>query len=254
MFKEEFSELCHSARQKANFLRKNPLGYFLASVLAGAYVGFGILLIFTIGGPLADYPFVKTIMGATFGIASLVTMAGAELFTGNVLVMFSGLLRKTVKLREVLKLWLICYLGNWLGAALLSFVFHLTGLNSGVTGAFIEASALSKMQMELIPLLSRSFLCSMLVCLGTWCAYRCKSEIVRLMMIFLTLFAFIATGFEHSIANMTLLTTALFHMENAAASLGGYFYKLLVSTLGNILGSILCVALPYHVISRERES
>lgn len=84
MYQEEFAAVGRSSTEKINFLRRNPLGYILASVLAGIYVGFGILLIFSIGGQLAGAPYTKLVMGMSFGIAlSLVVLAGAELFTGN---------------------------------------------------------------------------------------------------------------------------------------------------------------------------
>src|SRR6185503_15129155 len=90
-----------AAKQKQDFLETNPLGYAVLSALAGAYVGFGIVLIFAIGAPLsaAGSPFVKTVMGASFGVAlSLVVFAGSELFTGNNMVMTVGALRRTVRL------------------------------------------------------------------------------------------------------------------------------------------------------------
>jgi nitrite transporter NirC len=72
-------------------------------------------------------------------------------------------------------------------------------------------------------------------------------------MIFWCLFAFITTGFEHSIANMTLLTVSLLSPLDASISLGGYFYNIFVATLGNMLGAIVCLAIPYVLISREKE-
>lgn len=97
MFKEEVNAVCNASFAKINFLKSNPLGYFIASMLAGMYVGFGILLIFTIGGLLGSFVGTKIVMGASFGIAlSLVIIAGAELFTGNNFVMTVGLLNKKV--------------------------------------------------------------------------------------------------------------------------------------------------------------
>ncbi len=254
MYFDDFSAAAGAARAKAAFLKKNPLGYFVASMLAGAYVGLGILLIFSIGGQLAGSPFTKVIMGASFGIAlSLVIIAGAELFTGNNLVMAAGLCSKTVNMAETIKLWLCCWLGNWLGSAVLAAIFFGSGLGSGPVGEFIAATAASKMSVAFFPLLLRGVLCNVLVCLAVWCNFRCKSEGAKLIMVFWCLFAFITAGYEHSIANMTLLTAALFAPMGAAVSLGGYFYNILVVTLGNMLGGILFVALPYYIVSKRRE-
>lgn len=88
MYKEEFAAMANAATVKLSLLKKNPLGYFLLSMLAGAYIGFGILLIFTIGGLLNGNPATKLVMGLSFGVAlSLVVIAGGELFTGNTMVM-----------------------------------------------------------------------------------------------------------------------------------------------------------------------
>ncbi|MBR6473065.1 MAG: formate/nitrite transporter family protein, partial [Firmicutes bacterium] len=104
-----------------------------------------------------------------------------------------------------------------------------------------------------IPLLARGILCNTLVCLAVWCGFRAKSDAGKLIMIFWCLLAFFATGFEHSIANMTLLTLSLINNGgNEAISFGGYCYNLIVVTLGNMIGGILFVALPYSAASREK--
>ena len=93
MYQDEFSAMTNAAAAKVGLLKKNPLGYFLMSMLAGAYIGFGILLIFTESGLLAGNPASKIVMGASFCVAlSLVIIAGAELFTGNTMVMTAGVL------------------------------------------------------------------------------------------------------------------------------------------------------------------
>lgn len=223
-------------------------------MLAGAYVGFGILLIFTIGGLLNGAPHTKIIMGVSFGIAlSLVVIAGSELFTGNNFVMSLGLMNKTVKLEETIKLWVICWLGNWAGSALLALLFWGAGYATGDVGSFIANAAAAKMSVPVFPLLMRGILCNALVCLGVWCTMRCKSESGKLIMIFWCLFAFITSGFEHSVANMTLLTIGLLSPMGAAVSISGYFYNLLVVTLGNMLGGILLVALPYQIIAKRKD-
>ena len=254
MFFEEISAVINSARGKADLLKKNPLGYILASILAGVFVGFGILLIFTIGGMLTGQPYVKIVMGLSFGIAlSLVIIAGAELFTGNNFVMTVGALGKKVSWSETLKLWFICFLGNWAGAILLSLIFNGAGLAKGATGEFISSAAAVKMNMELLPLFLRAVLCNMLVCLAIWSGFRCKSESGKLIMVFWCLFAFITSGYEHSVANMTLLTVAILSPLSSDVTLAGYFYNIIVVSLGNMVGAILGLAIPYYIIAGEKE-
>jgi nitrite transporter NirC len=255
MFVEEFTAAGNAAKAKCGLLSRNPVGYFFAAMLAGVYVGLGILLIFSLGGQLAGAPHTKLIMGVSFGIAlSLVIIAGAELFTGNNLVAFAGVMRKTINAGQLVKLWIVCYLGNWLGSILVAAFFFAAGLSTGPVGEFIANTAAAKMSAAPLALFFRAILCNTLVCLAVWSGFRCKSESGKLIMIFWCLFAFITSGYEHSIANMTLLTAALFAPFNAAVSFGGYFYNLAVVTLGNIAGGVFCVTLPYFLISRQKEA
>ncbi|MFR3728657.1 formate/nitrite transporter family protein [Lacrimispora sp.] len=254
MFQEEYFTLAKAAESKSKFLKANPLGYWIAAMLAGIYVGFGILLIFSLGGMISSQPYVKIVMGMSFGIAlSLVIMAGAELFTGNNLVMAGGMFGGTVKLAETVKLWVICLLGNWAGSALLALIFWGAGLTNGPVGEFMASAAAAKMAIPLVPLFLRAILCNVLVCLAIWCGFRCKSESGKLIMVFWCLFAFITSGYEHSIANMTLLTVGILNPSGAAVSISGYFYNILVVTLGNMTGGILFTAVPYYLISRKKE-
>lgn len=255
MFGEEYAAMGTAAKVKATLLERNPGGYFLASLLAGAYVGFGILLIFTGGGTLGGAPWARIVMGVSFGIAlSLVVMAGAELFTGNNMVMTAGLLRNTVTKAEAVKLWIVCFIGNWLGSIILAVIFWGSGLASGTTAEIIAQTSAAKMAVPLVPLFLRGVLCNVLVCLAVWCGFRCKSESGKLIMIFWCLYCFITCGFEHSIANMTLLTVGLLEPGAAAVTLAGYFYNIIVVTLGNMAGAILFLAIPYHLISQKKEA
>ena len=254
MFNEEFTAAANGAAAKAGLLRKNPAGYFLLSMLAGMFIGFGVLLVFTLSGALAGAPYTKLVMGCCFGVAlSLVVMAGAELFTGNNLVMTAGILKKTVTAGEALKLWAVCWIGKLAGGVLLAIIYNATGLYSDATLGAMTGAAAAKMTAGFIPLLTRGILCNTLVCLAIWCGFRCKTEAGKLVMIFWCLLAFFATGFEHSVANMTLLTLALINNGgNEAISMGGYWFNLLVVTLGNMIGAILLVAVPYYVGSKEK--
>lgn len=253
MYREEVEAFGNASEGKIKLLSQNPLGYFISSILAGIYVGFGILLIFSIGGMLADQPYVKIAMGVSFGIAlSLVIMAGSELFTGNNMVMALGLFNKRVRLKETIILWIVCFLGNLTGAILLAFLYWESGLANGAVGEYLINASKTKMELTPFILFTRGILCNTLVCLAVWCSGRCKSDSGKLIMIFWCLFAFITSGYEHSVANMTLLTVGLFADNSGVLSLGGYLHNMLFVTLGNMVGGILLVALPYHLISRNK--
>lgn len=252
MFRSDYEKVSDGSAAKVAFMNKDPLAYFVVSMLAGAYIGVGVLLAFTVGGFLSGQPYFKVVMGLTFGVAlSLVVMAGAELFTGNNLAMVSGLLDKKVSRKDALKLWAFCWIGNLAGGMLLAGIYHLTGLCTGQVAEFMVSSAAAKMSAGPVELIARGVLCNFLVCLAVWCAGRATSDAGKLIMVFWCLFAFITTGFEHSIANMTLLTVALLQPAHEAVTVGGFFYNLILVTLGNIIGGSLFVALPYHIAGRR---
>lgn len=248
MYNDEYTASAAGAAAKASMLRKNPLGYFLLSALAGAYIGFGILLSFTVSGTLGAMPFTKVAMGLSFGVAlSLVVIAGAELFTGNAFVMFNGLRLKTVTAGEVVKLWIVCFLGNWFGAIVLSLLFLAAAGPVGATGKDLAGAAAMKMGLPPLVLFTRGILCNVLVCLAVWCGFRTKNDVAKLIMVFWCLYAFFTCGFEHSIANMTVLTVGVLAPFDAAVSLSGYAYNLFFVTLGNIVGAVLFLSIPYGI-------
>ncbi|SEP43888.1 formate/nitrite transporter family protein [Propionispora vibrioides] len=254
MYYEEIAKISGAAEAKAALLKAAKGRYILSSALAGMYVGFGILLIFTIGGLLsqAQAASVKLIMGLSFGIAlSLVIMAGSELFTGNNLVMAIGRLEKRVTVREVWSIYLFSFAGNLLGSIVLAGLFAYSGLLSGSTEAFIVKTAQAKMSLPWLQLFIRGILCNALVCLAIWCSFRMKEETGKLIMVFWCLFAFITSGFEHSVANMTLLTAALLAPGAAGVSVGGFIYNIVWVTLGNVIGGALVIGYSYWYIARK---
>ncbi|MBQ1598046.1 MAG: formate/nitrite transporter family protein [Lachnospiraceae bacterium] len=253
MYQDTTQAVGNAAYAKVRYLEKNPLGYFVYSMLAGAYVGFGILLINTIGGLLNGNAATKIVMGCSFGIAlSLVIIAGSELFTGNNMVMTIGMIGRKTTMLQALKLWSVCWVGNLVGSCLLAFLYHLSGAFSEPVATFIASGAAAKMSAPALQLFVRGILCNILVCLAVWSSFRCKSEAGKLIMIFWCLFAFITCGFEHSVANMTLLAVGLLHPMGQALSVGGYFYNLLFVTLGNMVGGIVFLGLPYALGAREK--
>jgi nitrite transporter NirC len=255
LFSEEINKVSASAVIKSELLKKSKMRYLTAASLAGVYVGFGILLIFTIGGLLseAQSPATKIVMGASFGIAlSLVIMAGSELFTGNNMVMTIGSLEKKVTWMDSINIWIYSFVGNFIGSILLAALFVGGGLAKGGTANLILKVSEGKMAMPGMELFLRGILCNMLVCLAVWCAFKLKEETAKLIMIFWCLFAFITTGFEHSVANMTLLSVSLMIPHGAAISTGGLAHNLLWVTLGNFVGGAIFIGAAYWFISKEK--
>lgn len=254
MFKEEFNAVCNSGVAKRNFLKNNPLGYFISTLVAGMFISFGSFLAFTLGSQLAQgntANWAKPAQSAAFAAAlSLVVMAGAELFTGNNFVMASAAFRKKISWAETCKVWGVCWIGNLLGCILSVVVFVAAKVPTGDTGAYFNKLGLAKVSIAPVPLLARAILCNILVCLAVWCGIKLKSESGKLIMIFWCIFVFMVCGFEHSIADMTTVGVAF---ANGAVGIGQYLYNIIVVTIGNMIGGIICVALPYHMISKDTE-
>lgn len=257
MFSETINKVSDASEGKKSLLEKSKSKYLISAALAGMYVGFGILLIFTIGGLLSSVqaPTTKIVMGLSFAIAlSLVIMAGSELFTGNNMVMTIGLLQKRVSWKDTSKVWIYSYIGNLIGSVILAGIFVLAGLAKDSTAIFILKTSAAKMSAPFMQLFMRGILCNILVCLAVWCSFKLKEETGKLIMIFLCLFAFITSGFEHSVANMTLLSIGLMIPHTAAVSLGGFTYNMAAVTLGNMVGGIFFVGFAYWFISKDKQS
>ncbi|KAJ49579.1 formate/nitrite transporter [Clostridium tetanomorphum DSM 665] len=255
MFSEEINKLSTAAEKKVFFLKNSEIRYLVASMFAGIYVGFGTVLIFTIGGLLQSVssPMTKIFMGVAFGIAlSLVLVAGSELFTGNNMIMTIGALEKKVKWKEALDIWIFSFIGNFIGGILLSVLFVYSGLAKGATGEFIVKIRTVPMIATFGQLFVRGILCNILVCLAVWCFFKLKEEAAKLIMIFWCLFAFITSGFEHSVANMTLLTTALMIPHSKTVSMMGLINNLLPVTLGNFIGGAVFVGAAYWYVSSKK--
>ena len=254
MFTETKNLLSEVAVKKVNFYKSGIIKYLIASMWAGAYVGFGIFLIMTIGGlgSESNFPFTKMLMGLSFGIAlSLVIMAGSELFTGNNMILTVGALDKKVTWKDSANIWVWSFIGNAIGSTLLGLLLSLTNASATPTGAFILKTAATKMNGDFIPLFVNGILCNLLVCLAVLCSVKMKSESGKLIMVFWCLFAFITSGFEHSVANMTIFATALFMPHPETVSLMGVFQNMIPVTLGNFIGGALLLGATYFYMGKE---
>ncbi|MCZ6512449.1 MAG: formate/nitrite transporter family protein [Nitrospinae bacterium] len=254
MFADEIKTIAETASKKLKYMESAPMGFLVLSALAGIYVGFGIILIFAIGGPIhADGgPFLKLVMGASFGIAlSLVIFAGSELFTGSNMILVVGRVQNKTSMGPVLKSWLLCYLGNLIGSVFLAWlVFHGDSLAESSKNLVLQVSSM-KMNTGAKELFVRGILCNWLVCLAVWLAVKAKSETAKLIMIFWCLFAFISSGFEHCVANMTLFSLGLLIPHGAEISFAGGLHNLAWVTLGNIVGGALFVGMAYGFASAK---
>ena len=258
----DHERIAGAAAKKWGMLNTALGSYLLLAIFAGVYVGFGIALIFSLGGPLAAVgsPVVKLVMGASFGIAlTLVIFAGSELFTGNNMIGAIGGLSRTVTWGQVLQINVWSWFGNLLGSLALAWLVVESGvLAKGPAAEMIQTVAGVKMSLGPWELFVRGILCNWLVCLAVWMAGRTMNDAAKIMLIFWCLFAFISTGFEHSVANQSFLGMALFMPHEGLISWAGFWYNQLFVVLGNIVGGGLFVGglywlvSPYRVVEAEK--
>lgn len=256
LFSSEVGSVAEAAAKKKELLDRSWTRYIIAAFLAGMFVGFGVLITCVIGGTLSPInpPAAKIINGIAFAVAlSLVVMAGGELFTGNNFVIAIGAMDKKVSWKETLKLWLMAYVGNLIGSVALAAVFKGTGLISEGIQAFILSSAASKMSLSIPQLITRGILCNILVCAAVWCSIKLKSESGKLIMIFWCIFTFVTCGFEHSVANMTMLSLSLMLPAYASVTFGGMLCNLLFVTIGNVFGGV-ALGGAYWFIARKNDN
>jgi nitrite transporter NirC len=253
MFDNDIEKIADASEKKIGLMNRSPLGYVMLSALAGAYLGFGITLIFSVAGPLAGTqfaPFMKLIMGLSFGVAlSLVICAGSELFTGNNMVFAIGKLKSRVGFNSIGKLFVLCFIGNLLGSIFLAWLVVQGGSLSAEVQALILKTAGMKMSLSAKEAFLRGILCNWLVCLAVWIANRNNDETAKLIMIFWCLFAFIGSGYEHSIANQSLMSMAMFLPHGPEISISGFMHNQIFVTAGNIVGGGLMVGAVYAFAS-----
>lgn len=223
-----------------------PLGQMLTlSVLAGAFISLGAaayLMVMT-GADLTYGP-QRLLGGAVFSLGLiLVIIGGAELFTGNALMVMAAVDRK-ISLTALLRNWGVVYLGNLVGAAGMALAFALTGLLDGPLGETAAKVALGKTGGSAMPWLFKGILCNALVCLAVWLTFSARDTTGKILAILWPISAFVLLGLEHSVANMFFLP--LGKMAGAEFTLAVGLSNLFWVTLGNIAGGAGGVALAYR--------
>jgi len=251
MYSETIEDVSGAAAAQVELINKRLLAYLAHSALAGAYLGFGVAIAFIFAGDLMGTqfePFQGIVMGASFGIAlSLVIMAGSELFTGNAMIMTIGQLTGRVPAGATLKVWAWSWIGNLIGSVIIAAM--LVGSGTLPTEPFAAIGA-TKMTMAPVELFLRAMLCNWLIVLAVWCNFRLENPVAKLIMIFWCLLVFIGAGFEHSIANMAILTSAnLLPIADPAVSWSGMAYNIAIVTAGNVASGVFCLGAVYYYIS-----
>jgi formate transporter len=237
---------------------------FTLSILAGAFIAHGAVFATTVivgTAGILPYGVIRVLMGLVFSLGLiLVVVGGAELFTGNNLIVMAWASGKVAG-RALLRNWLIVYLGNFIGSfgtAVLVFLSRQYTFGGGAVGEAALKIAVAKIQLGFLQSLVLGILCNALVCLAVWMTYSARSTIDKIAVIIFPITAFVAAGFEHSVANMYFVPYALlieafdpaFVLEKAIDLQGLSWSSFLINnlipvTIGNMIGGAILVAAVY---------
>lgn len=238
------------------------LSLMMLGILAGAFIGLGALYFVLVKSDASlGFATSQVLGGLSFSLGLiLVVVAGAELFTGNNLLAMAwadGL----VTTNEVLYNWLVVCLANFIGASGLALLVFLSGhieLNNGAIADQYLKIANAKCSLPFWTAFFRGMLCNVLVCIAVWMALAGRSVVDKAVAIIFPISAFVAAGFEHSIANMYFIPLAMLiktfgtsGVEAGAVSWSGFFSNIIPVILGNLVGGSVLVGLVYHIIYRR---
>ena len=246
---------------KANFRKSKT---FVLAIAAGALIAFGAQVSLTVMTGTAEnlsWGIAKLVGAMTFATGlMMVVLTGAELFTGNVMMTFSVIEKKT-SFVKLLRNWTIVYIGNFIGSVVLALLIYYSGCSHNsheALGVLSLKTAYQKVNLTWVEAFTRGILCNWLVCLAIWMASSARLVIGKIFAIFFPIMTFVASGYEHSIANMFFLTNGLFakHTASIVAASGLtaqqlstlnikslFINNLIPVTLGNIIGAIVFVVL-----------
>jgi formate transporter len=244
--------------------RLPTLQLLMLGVLAGAFIGLGAMLFALVKSDVAlGHASSALLGGLVFSLGLLlVVVAGAELFTGNNLLAMAWADGRITSY-EVLRNWVLVCAANFVGAAglaVLVFASGHTGLNGGAIGQAVVKIALAKQELAPVQAFFRGVLCNVLVCMAVWMAMAGRSVVDKAVAVVPPIAAFVAAGFEHSIANMYFMPLAMLLQHFGPAGLAalpavtwaGMLGNLLPVIAGNLLGGSVLVGLSYYLIYRRK--
>lgn len=254
---ETLNDHAHAAIHKADGL--SHMGRFLISgMLAGAYIGIGVVLMVSTAGPLisAGDGFAKLVSGLVFGAAlTLVVFAGADLATSAMMILPQGVLMRAVTPGRAATALAFTFVANLCGAAIFAGLITASGVlhSNEAAGAMLSSMLEAKSSEGPVELFTRGILCNILVCLAIWMSARVTSDIAKITVIFVAITAFISSGFEHVVANMTTFMIGFF-THNDYATLASFGTNMLWVGVGNLVGGGLIVGVGYWIIAGSPRS
>jgi formate transporter len=233
-------------------VRLGTMQTLVLSILAGAFIAFGAMLYtVAITDSTIGIGSERLIGGIAFSLGLiLVVIAGAELFTGNNLIIMAWADRK-ISADELLRNWTLVYLGNLIGATATADLVYFSGTLEMEEGAFASTALIiaeSKVEISYVQAFIRGILCNVLVCLAVWLSYAARAVAGKILVIVFPVCGFVALGFEHSIANMYFIPLGM--LLGDTITFDQLIGNLIPVTIGNMIGGGVFVGLVYWIAYR----
>ncbi len=244
----------------------DTLSMFALAVLAGAFIALGSIFATSVtagAGGMLPYGVTRLLAGLAFCLGlTLVVIGGAELFTGNNLIVMAWASHK-ISTRALVRNWIIVYIGNFVGSVITAVLMFLTEqytFGGGVVGQAALATATAKVNLDFTQAVALGIMCNALVCLAVWLTLGARTTSDKILAIILPITAFVAAGFEHSVANMYFIPlgwlikqfdpvfAAGTNLDLSRLDLGGFLANLVPVTIGNVIGGVVMVAGVYWFI------
>lgn len=239
---------------------------FVLSIMAGAFISLGAMFFcLVVGDPSLPFAVQRVLGGCLFSLGLLlVVVCGAELFTGNTMIVMTAASKK-IRWSAVWKNWVIVFFGNLVGALVMVGMVYLSnvqGMNGGIVGQTMVSVAYGKMTGDWVTLFAKGIMCNFLVCLAVWIAYGSRSVADKMLGILLPICAFVACGFEHCVANMFFMPMGVLlsslgvvagGVDPASMNLMGMLWNWSATVPGNIVGGAIFVGMMYWLAYHKKE-
>lgn len=253
MVNSDVETMSNAAAYKAD-LCKNHFGkYFMRAIIAGFFIVVAVILsnvtaavVFPVSPQGA-----KALGALLFSLAIiLVVLIGGELFTGNNMTMAMGVYNKKCTCADMVKVWVVSYLGNLVGTVSLSALFVWSGVSKKILTDYFNTFIDAKLAIDPLEMVLRGIMCNFLVCLAVYTGTRLKTECGKIIIMMLVIMTFVIAGFEHCVANMSIFSVAAF--LNGGIDILLVLKSMLFVTIGNIIGGAVLLALPLKLASAEK--
>ena len=252
----DYELLEKAAMTKYEMSKKDPFRFFMRSIVAGLYLGLATILSYTLAVLLIGHHVIasKIAFAGAFGIGLvIIVLLGSELFTGNCFTTMFPVYHKKLRFFDILPMWGICYVGNFVGIVLICFLFIKSGVNHEAMNQYLASVVSNKLNFDYLELFIKGILCNFIVCAAAFVGMKLKEETAKTFIMMIIVMTFVLPGFEHCIANGDIFTMGITQL-GSTIDWSMLPLHMLISTLGNIIGGSVLLAVPIYIMFRTPQT